>query len=35
VRFAGAVRRAGGEVALHVQLPKDIVESAVAAAPAT
>jgi hypothetical protein len=31
-RVAGAVRDAGGEVALHVQLPPQIVETAIAAA---
>jgi len=29
---AGAVRKAGGEVALHVQVPRDAVDAAVAAA---
>jgi uncharacterized membrane protein len=29
---AGAVRSAGGEVALHVQLPRETVEAAIAAA---
>jgi Family of unknown function (DUF6325) len=33
--IAGAVRAAGGEVALHVQVPHDDVESAIAAATAS
>lgn len=31
-RVAGAVRDAGGQVALHVQIPRETVEAAVAAA---
>ena len=33
-RVAGAVRGAGGEVALHVQIPRETVEAALAAAEA-
>lgn len=33
--LAGAVRTAGGEVALHVQLPRDTVDTALAAASVT
>ena len=34
-RVAGAVRDAGGQVELHLQLPRDTVEAAVAAAAVT
>lgn len=33
-RLAGEVRNAGGEVALHIQVPRDAVEAALTATPA-